>query len=484
MKRMARFQLSVVMALVLVLASVSLVSAQLPANQTQFTTSITYQNVGTAVAHVTFQFFNEKTSTAASNPTFTLNAGAGSSLFVGSLTGSDALPANFQGSAVLSSDQPIVATLVQVPQNSTTVKNRPLSSGFSTATSNTLLATVLKNKFNTNSKFSIQNADTGNIDITLKIFNADNPSAAPIQITETNIPQGSAKYYDMGTLAQITTASFNGSATVTAVKSGTTTPANIVASVEELGLAGSAISDAKAFEGVSGGNSTVFMATALCNVFGGTTTSYAVQNVDTTPANVTVTYATGQTDSGTIAPGTKQSFIGCTKLPAGTSSAATITGGGAKLVVIGKVFGGGLATAFLGEGAGATKLALPYVRYCNDAQYSAGNCQRTFIAIQNIGSAAVSNVTVSYQDKNGTVVGTHTIASIAPGAKGNSTAINAGNSTQLIEFGTPAGNPGGGFGGAVVIQGPAGSQLIAIARVQSKVGASSVAEDYNGTAIQ
>jgi hypothetical protein len=315
MKKMTRFKLSMIMALVMVLASVGMASAQLPANQTKFTTSITYQNVSTAVAHGSFQFFNEKTATQASAPSFTLNAGAGSSLFVGGLTGTDALPDNFQGSAVASSDQAIVATLVQVPQNSTTVKNRPLSNGFSSATSTTLLATVLKNTFNTNSKFSIQNADTGNVDITVKIFNAASPSDPAITITEANIPQGAAKYYDMATLSQITAASFNGSATVTAVKSGTTTPANIVGSVVEYGLAGSAISDAKAFEGVPDGSLTVFMATALCNVFGGTTTAYAVQNVDTTPAVVTVSYSTGQTDGSTIAPGTKHSFIGCDKLP-------------------------------------------------------------------------------------------------------------------------------------------------------------------------
>ncbi len=483
MKNMTRFKLSMLISIVMVLASVSMVSAQLPANQTKFTTSITYQNVGTATANVTFQFFNEKASTSSSNPTFQLNAGAGSSLFVGSLTGGQALPDNFQGSAVLSSDQPIVATLVQVPQSSTTVKNRALSKGFSSATSTTLLATVLKNTFNTNSRFSIQNADAGNVDITLKIFNADNPAAAPITISEANIPQGAAKYYDMGTLAQISAAAFNGSATVTAVKSGTSTAANIVASVVEYGLAGSAVSDVKAFEGVAAGGAPVFMATALCNVFGGTTTAYAVQNVDTTNATVSVNYSTGQTDGATIAPGTKKSFLGCTKLPAGTSGAATITSS-AKVIVIGKVFGGGLATAFLGENTGNAKLALPYVRYCNDTTYAGGTCQRTFIAIQNVGAAAANNVKVIYQDKNGTVLGTHTIASIAPGAKANSTAVSAGNSTQLIEFGTPNSNPGGGFGGAVIIEGPAGSQLVAIARVQSKVGAASVAEDYNGTPVQ
>jgi hypothetical protein len=469
-----------ILAIILVLSSASLVSAQNPANATSFITSITYQNVGTAPATVSFQFFNEK-SASATSVSRTLPAGAGSSLFVGGLTGSEALPASFLGSSVLSSNQPIVATLVQLPQ-STTVKNRPLSNGFSSATSSVLLATVLKNVFNTNSKFSIQNADTGAIDITLNFFNADNPSAPAIVVTESNIPQGAAKYYDMATLGAISAATFNGSATVTAVRTGTTTPANIVGSVLELGLGGSAVNDAKAFEGVTGGSRPIFMATALCNVFGGTNTAYAVQNTGTSPANVTVTYSSGTNEAATLQPGTKKSFLGCTVNPANFSGAATITSD-VDIVVIGKVFGGNLATAFLGEKVGSPKLALPYVRWASDANFNSGERQRTFIAIQNVGTTAVNNVIVEYRDKNGTVVGTHTIASIAPGAKANSRAIDAGNTPQLIDFGGPEANPGGGFGGAVTIRAD-GAQLVAIARVQSKVGAVQVAEDYNGVAVQ
>lgn len=481
-----RFKLSLAMALVTAFATVNLASAQNPAYQTSLVTSVTYQNVGTGNATVNFAFHNQKTA-AAINVKRDLPKGAGDSLFLGGLTGTEQLPAGFLGSAVLSSDQPVVATLVQLPQ-STTVKNRPLSNGFSSGSATVLLASVLKNQFNTTTVFSIQNASTDNIDITVNFFNADNPTAAPIVVTESNIPAGSAKYYDMGTLTNITAASFNGSATVTAVKSGTTTPANIVASVLELGTSGSAIYDAKAFEGVTSGGPKVFMATALCNVFGGTTTAYAVQNNGSTDANVTVKYSNNLQETATIAKGAKQSFTGCKVNPAGFSGAATVTSTGADVVVIGKVFGGGLATAFLGEASGNPKLALPYVRYCTDANFNAGSCQRVFIAIQNVADTAVSNVQVQYLNKVGTVVGTQTIASIDPGAKANSNAsiatlASGAPANALTEFGIPASNPGGGFGGAVIIQGPAGSQLVALARVQSKNGSASVAEDYNGIPV-
>jgi len=489
MFKIARLKVSAVMAAIMAFTSFGMASAQLPAYQTSLVTSVTYQNVGTAAASVNFAFYNQKDGTAI-NVARTLPQGAGDSLFVGGLTGTEALPEGFLGSAVLSSNQPVVATAVQIPDTtSTTVKNRPLSNGFSSGNANVLLATVLKNKFNTTSTFSIQNADTGNIDITLKIFNADDTAAAPVTITETNIPQGAAKTYDMGTLGNISANVFNGSATVTAVKSGTTTPANIVASVLEFSTVGGAV---KAFEGVTEGANTVFMATALCDRFNPLQrTAYAVQNTSTSEtAAVTVSYSNGVSENANIGPGAKKSFNACNApgAQANFTGAATITSSGAPIIVIGKAFfnapdPAGFETAFLGESVGSAKLALPYVRYASDAKYLSGSRQRTNIAIQNIGSAAVSNVTVQYLNKNGTVVGTHTIASIAPGAKANSSPVSAGSGTALEEFGSPDANPGGGFGGAAVITAPAGSQLIAIGRVSSSINGNLVAEDYNAMDI-
>ena len=497
---------SIGLSMLMLIVSISMVSAQNPAYQTTYVTSITYQNLGTGAAQVQFDFFAESTASKATTGDVirSVGAGSGSSLFVGGLTGGESLPAGFLGSGVMSSNQPVVATLVQIPNNSTTVRNRPLSNGFSSATSNVLLATVLKNKFNTNSRFVIQNADSTAINITVKIFNAENTSAPSIDIVTNNVPQGAAKYYDMGTLTQITAASFNGSATVTAVKASDNSPANIVGSVLELSTNGPAV---KAFEGVTGGAPTVYMATALCDAFKPEQrTAYAVQNTSSTAsANVSVNYSNGKIHTATIAPGAKQSFNACQAPGAvrGFTGAATITSSGADIVVIGKAFiqgadpnnlqnPAGFETAFLGESAGSAKLALPYVRYTSDANFlcpanpSATQCrQRTNIAIQNIGTAAVNGISVAYLDKNGAVVGTHTIASIAAGAKANSKSTDAtGDAGKLLEFGTPTANPGGGFGGAVVITAPAGSQLIAIGRVSSAVGSSLVAEDYNAIPVQ
>src|SRR5262245_1031347 len=88
---------------------------------TSFTTSITYANVGGSTAHSSLTYFAENSSTPIQTTLADLNAGAGSSVFVGNVS---QVQAGFKGSAVLSSDQPLVATLVQVPAGTSPVKNR------------------------------------------------------------------------------------------------------------------------------------------------------------------------------------------------------------------------------------------------------------------------------------------------------------------------------------------------------------------------
>jgi hypothetical protein len=65
----------------------------------------------------------------------------------------------------------------------------------------------------------------------------------------------------------------------------------------------------------------------------------------------------------------------------------------------------------------------------------------------------------------------------------DATLTSGGNANDLLEFGYPEGNPGGGFGGAVIIESP-GSQLVAVVRIASVTTAGQVAEDFNGIAIQ
>lgn len=460
-------------AIVLAIMPVGLVNAQ-SAYQTPFLTSVTYQNVGGSNTTVTFQFYAQNSGTAITIDR-QLNAGASGSLFIGSV---NELQAGFQGSAVMSAGEPIIATMVQFAIDAPT-KNRPLSNGFSSGDgSNTfLIATVLKNQFNQTTRFSVQNTDSDAVSGEVRFFRVG--EATPVHTESiSSLPAGAAQYFDAGDISELGD-SFNGSVVIEV-------DGSVVASVLELGIGGGQATYATSFEGVAQGGTTVYMPKALCNTFGGQNTAYAVQNTSTTDnANVTVTYSNGATQQATILPGAKESFQTCNATGAdmsGINGSARITSTGGTIVAIGKAFGTGLTTAFVGASQGSSNLALPYVRWATAANYDAGDPsrgQRTFIAIQNLGDAlAAGDVTVRYVGPDGATLGTHELPAIAENAKVNSTAESAG----LSEFGYA----GGTFGGGAIIEGPAGSQLVVVATVaqQDTTNDQTLGEDYNGIPIQ
>jgi hypothetical protein len=196
---------------------------------TQFVTSITYQNIGSGVATLSFNFYAQNSSTAIPYSVATLQPNAGASLAVGNVSG---ISSGFQGTAVIQSDQPVASTLVQVPVNSP-VKNRPLSNGFRSdeGAADFLIPTVLKDAFDTRTRFSIQNVDTVGADIEVKFVSAESVSLGQVVHTQnfTNVPPNAAVYIDAGQLEQQLGSSFNGSAQISAKKTGTSNPGKVVA---------------------------------------------------------------------------------------------------------------------------------------------------------------------------------------------------------------------------------------------------------------
>jgi len=461
-------------------------SAEAAAYGTNFQVSITYQNVGTAPATVSFDFFAENSSTPVSfTPASTLAPNASTSLAVGSVTG---IGAGFKGSAVLSADQPVVATIVQFASG---IATRPLSNGFSSADASAqqLVATVLKNRFNYSTYFSVQNVEAQPVDVTVKFFATG--SNTPVHTATANaLPANAAKYFDAGTIAQLPSP-FDGSAVVEAKLSGTSTAAKTVITVNELQTNGNG---AKSFEGTSKNGATVYMASALCKFTSAQQThAYAIQNASSTDSvSFRVIYKiTGRADiidgPYSLAPGGKRSVLGCDKLPANSIGSAVIerTGGTGTLVAVGKIDGVGVGSAFLGATTGAAKLALPYVRWANDANFNSGARQRANIAIQNIGSGDATNVRIKYINRDGTVVATHDLGTITPGAKKNSNPATAGALDPCGRFGEYGGGAdclGTAFGGGAVITADGASQLTAVVRVQNGTGAPA-GEDYNGIPV-
>lgn len=448
---------------------------------TQFVTSITYQNIGSAETTISFVFYTgDGGSVTIARPN--LATLAASALYVGDLTDIDP---GFKGSGVLISQGPVAATLVQVPQ-STTVKNRPLSNGFDSGANFVLIPTVLKGTFSTNTIFTVQNVGAAATDVTVTFVPV---SGSPVDVTIDDLPMGAAKYFDMGAdvIAGIGS-TFNGAVKLQAAAGGL-----LVASAIELQTTGS---NTYAFEGVNQGSATVYMPSSLCKFNGVIDASYAIQNsgvADLTDVQIVFTSSVSSFTKtyhlGALTAGAKVGFNNCGPAsdpmpqPFVGSAVITATGGAApEIVAMGKIFGGGISTAYGGFSSGSAKIALPYVRWTT-ANWSAGTRQRTYIAIQNVGADIVGNVVVNYVGRDGTVVCSHTLTYTAadPLSTGEKAASNPQSSgaAACAEFGYYA----DGFGGGATITGPAGSELVAIARVQTVYPAGSsttVGEDYSG----
>ena len=507
-----------------VLIIVSLIMIGLPksvyaqsAKDAPWLVSVTYQNVGTGPATIMVNFYGE----GSANPiTFnplqgigdgTLAAGAGASFFIGSVSD---IPEGWRGNTVISSDQPLVATVVQF-SNAPGFKMRLLSNGFqaSDASEQYLIATVLWNKFNRTTVFSIQNVENVPIRATVRFYDADNNGVLASTITHT-IPANSSKYIDMSRTADTGLSgrtSFNGSAIVTAVlDSDGATPAKVVAAASEYYINRPVAAN---FEGLplSRASTTLYMATALCERFG-LDTFYAVQNASLTEtAFIEVVYR--DTNGNIVArdgryqigPGQKKSITTCapndgTNMSNFTGSAViysynanTGTTPGAPIVAIGKAQASLRAstpttadafTAFMGEPAGVSKIACPFIRWANSANFvpDKPGKQRTFIAIQNLENTTIK-VTVTYKDRNGNTVGTPQVLTIPPYSKANSDPNSAGAVAAGSAFGMISGEFGyytdGGFGAGAIIEAHSDNptaKFIAIVRANN-AGAS---EDYNG----
>lgn len=467
------------MVLALTLFAIGPSSALAEAYETDFVTAIAYQNIGSAATtSLILLFYDSPTDvTPLVIPRDNLAKGASASVQVGSIFSS-----SFEGTAVMTADQPLAATMVQVPQSSPTslVKNRPLSNGFGGGSPTSRLGTVLNNTFEAHTIFSVQNAGSASTTVTVKFINT---SAFQVHSMSQLLQPGAGWHIDASQVSQLDP-SFNGSVVIeTSGGAG-----EIVSSAMELDF-GTGRIFAKAYEGVSQGAQTVFMPTAQCKYGTGTltTTYYAVQNTSlTTSTDVTVTYSNGLSETKSVGNGAKASFGACLAagMPEGFLGSAIVTSDTTDVIVIGKVVGGGtISTAFVGFNSAPSSAALPYVRYATMADFQAGVMGRTFIAIQNIGPDLPngSQITVDYIDRDGNVAGTHTIdlpSGLAHGEKVNSSPATVG----LVPFGCYSGCTQ--FGGGAIVEGPGGSQMAVMARVNTYLPTGGIAsEDYSGVLI-
>lgn len=465
-------------------------NAQSPATQ-PFTTQIFIQNPNSAPATVVVNFYTELTGALQSvAPTYNLNANGSVIVLVGSLS----LSSGWKGSAVISADQPIVAASMQVPP---TGYGHIMANAFTSdqASDSYFLTTFLRNIGNEVSVLAIQNTEAETITIRTRFVDTTGATVADEFLT---LPAYASKFYDAfapATLPVSLPNPFNGSAVITATKSGGQ-PALIVATSEtrRTDTTGLLFRRSYGFEAIpsSAGATKIYMPTALCQFGAGSqTTFFAIQNLSTSStALITVTYSAGtnqptvQTNS--VAPFAKWSVNPCQSNGNQPYSGAAVIEATQPIAAVGKASQQSgsfprFATAYLAQGSGSRRLAIPYVRW---SPSSPGTDFRTNIAIQNIGNdpIPVGQLVVRYYDPSGTLVNTCT--SVQPMAVGAKLNTNVAGAFFGADFNCTTTQPSNGasysFTGSAVIEGPSGAQLLAVARNSTPSSSTSIhTEDFN-----
>lgn len=443
------------------------------ATGTTWTSSISYYNTSDTGGNLVIAYHAEGSSTPVATVGLPLTPHQAGSLYIGSVGG---IPDSWLGSIVMYSDVPIISTYVQYAAGDLHDQyGRPMYSGFPESGGSTTfyIPTFLYQKFGSTSMIAIQNVDTADITANAKVYPAG--SGTPIYDQDHAIPPGASEVLDAAEMGL--SPGLNSSVVITAT-------GEVAAVSLETYDAGR---PAYAFEGFSGGATTVYMATMLCNAFGAQqqTVNYAIQNVGTISTDITVDFYDTAGSSITTTPpipvpaGSKTSVLSCDYVPDGTTGSAMITSTGEPVIAMGKASSAtGMVTAFVGQTAGATKVAAPYVRWSADPYAD----WRSNVAVTNVGAGDATDILVRYYDASGNLAGSEVLATVGDplpsNIKRNTNPETAGALDANGNFGI---NP---YGGALEV---ASDQpvivLVRTARQASYPDTTLFAEDYNGSPV-
>jgi hypothetical protein len=433
---------------------------------TGFSTTITYQNVGMDIAHITILYYPEGQSTPISIARPDLPVGASATVSIGNL---ETTPASFQGSAVIKSDVEVAVLMTQIP-TTVSVKARPLAGATTKGSASIWLLHIVKIT-GTAAIISVQNLDNSPANIKFTFYGGVNP----VILNKNNTPIGGSAYVNLADLSDLPNL-YAGSVLVESVRAGSSTPGKIT------GMAlysGGTSTDANSTESLTGGGTKLYMPVAMCNFMGGMASSYFVLNTDPVQsASVTVTYNTGKYETQSLASRTGRFFNACT--PSGTVSGysgyATIKSNGPLILAKGLIKNMGMSASFIGQSTGAERLAFPHAVY-STSKYATGLRSRTTISVMNLGgNLAAGAVKAKYFGKDGKLIGTYSFPAFVSGVKIDTNAAQLG--ATGAEFGYYS---DGTTGGSVILEGPVGSSLMAVGWVINVVSAGVYSgEMYNG----
>ncbi|MDY6877952.1 MAG: hypothetical protein SWK90_17355 [Chloroflexota bacterium] len=273
---------AVLIVLVLTGMMTTVASAQFTKN-----TSFQVQNLSSTDANVHIVFYDANGDEVTAATVDDVIPGDSSTLYVQSLN--DDLPEPFNGSVVVSSDQPVAAIGIQEAKNADDELYQGTYSGFSSEQAATTfnIPTVMKAFYGYTTEISVQNAGSSNVNVTINYDGGYSDSA-------TGVKPGQVVRFDNADTASMPNG-YIGSAIVTA------TGGEVVAVVNQNN---EGALQQQTYEGFStSAAGTTLYAPVLMRGFYGFNTSVQVQNVGGGSTSVTIHYSNGASDTQTVAAG-------------------------------------------------------------------------------------------------------------------------------------------------------------------------------------
>lgn len=403
-----------------------------------FRSSIVVANPGSTTANVTLNFVRSDGNMAL-NPglSYSVAAGASDTKYVPNIAGL----ADGRYSVVIDSDQNVVAIANLASDGpSTSTAYNGIAQADVGRTFN--IPSAYRNYFGFTSNIVVQNAGTAAADVTVTY-----KRAGSADVSETrNIPANASVTFDQSATAGLPDG-FIGSAVVSS-------PNQDVAAIFLV----SAATQLSSGRGARSGAPVVSLPVIFNNYFGYVTNAL-VQNVDTTPTNVTISYYQGGTlvaqQNATIQPGASVAFNqfgDSSAVPVGFNGSAVVRSTDNKnIIAVANVrhdaFGDLEAYNGFASSSATTRVSCPAIlkNYFN---------YNTSLTVQNIGTSA-TNLTISYIGSNGQTVATGTVNDLQP---------NSGVGRYTPNESLPV-----GFNGAAVVT-SSGSPIIGVVNETLGIG--------------
>jgi len=366
----------------------------------QFTVDFNIQNMGSSPANIVVQFVNPDGSPAGTK-TFNNVPSGGSAYFnpaFHSLDGGGSLPAGWQGSAIVSADQPVsaIATVANNLSGRQYVSDAYVGVG---EPSNIVFAPIVMAKFGPwNTRMSIQNAGSSPANVEIRFISGGSTVASQ---SISNLPPGAAALVDQFDHPSLS--NFNGSAIINATQP-------IAVTVDEYKTTGGLLVSYAALP-LSKASTTLYMP-GYINAYGPWTTDFTIINTSSNPATVHIAFTNGKSLHCSI-PSNGSLYLnpaadvygGCSgdRLDYNFYGAATVSSDQPLVIAynIANTLGPGDRaigyTAFAPTDVG-TKMAVPLI----ENQYGGGQWITTF-SVQVIGGGT-ADLTLTYSGNSGTYI--------------------------------------------------------------------------------